>query len=648
MMIKKVSSTIKMKILVAASIFFFLLGTSYAQNQAKADSLISILNRKDIDDSERLIILKGISTSVSDPDLRIKYSYELTQLANKLGDTELFGLGLRNAGVAFRRKGRLEESLDHLIRSAEIFKSIESDVELAKSYTEIGSTYTQNKDTRNSLLFKSKAIEVLRKTNNKRALAISLLNTGFSYYTIKKLDTALAYYNEAEPIFEELGFEIGKAYAIGNRALVFWKLGDLSIAKQDLFRAIKMLEPLGDRYGMADYYNQLGNIYLEQHQDEEAIQYTAIGLEMAKEEDLKEQVRDASMLLYQLHKRVGKYKEALDYQTQYIAYKDSIQNQETTQRLADLRTEYEVGQKQAEVDLLSIEKRNQQGLSIGLGLFLLLTSTFTLILFRNYKEKNRVNKLLEGQADLLRQQKKELEELNKTKDKFFSIISHDLRGPVSSLQEASQLIRHFVESDNKKDLLEITDLFSKSAERLSILLDNLLNWALQQQGNVPHKPEPISVQQIFSNIHETFDNMSEMKSIKLTSKVDKDVTLLADRNAAQTVFRNLVNNALKFTPEGGKVSIEASSAKGMAIIKVIDTGVGMTREKADGLFQLGDSKSTYGTSGEKGVGLGLQLVYEFIRMNEGSIKVSSTEGVGTTFTVKLPLFQEDRKKVENL
>ncbi|MEP5612816.1 MAG: ATP-binding protein [Cyclobacteriaceae bacterium] len=630
------------KIVVVIAIFFCLPTTSYTQNQARADSLIQVLNQEGISPREKVILLKRISTLVSNPDVRIEYSLQLIEIAKSLNDNESIGFGLRSSGVASRKKGDLEESLEYLIESTEIFTSIGNDDELAKSYTEIGSTYTQNGDTKNSLLYKSKAIEVLRKTENNQVLAINLLNTGFSYYSVSNLDTALTYYNEAEPIFEEIGLEIGKAYTIGNRALVFWKQGDLETAKNDLFRAIEMLEPLGDQYGMADYYNQLGNIFLEQNQNREAIKYTAIGLEMAKEEDLKEQVRDASLLLSKLYKEQRDYEKSLNYQEQYIAYKDSIQDQETTQRLADLRTDFEVGQKQTEVDLLSVQKRNQQVVSVGLGAILLITGIFAFITLRNYREKNRINELLESQASLLTEQKGELERLNSTKDKFFSIISHDLRGPVNSFMGVSQLIRYFVESKDTDQLIEIADEMETSVGRLSSLLDNLLNWAMQQQGHFPNVPEKISSKELVEGVLNTFENMASGKKILLQADVEVEVELWADSNMTHTIIRNLVNNAIKFTPEEGTVTVGVKATDQFAEIAVSDTGVGIPKGKFETLFGLHAKKSTYGTTGEKGLGLGLQLVQEFLEVNQGSIAVDSEEGRGTTFTVRLPLFNQEK------
>lgn len=635
---------LKRTVILLTVLYFFLFNSVYGQDQKKADSLISLLSQSNLSDSIKVELLKGITKYSSSPDQVIDYSNQLYDVSQSSDNYKGAGYSLLDQGVAYRMKGDLERSFEILISSVSFFERANYYEGVAKSYSELAITYTQNGDSKNSLLYNSRAIEVLRKTKDDQVLAISLLNTGFSYFTINNLDTALAYYNEAEPIFEEIGLEIGKAYTIGNRALVYWKQGRLETAKEDLFRAINMLEPLGDQYGMADYYNQLGNIFLEQNQNREAIKYTAIGLEMAKAEGLKEQVRDASLLLSKLYKEQNDYEKSLNYQEEYIAYKDSIQDQETTQRLADLRTDFEVGQKQAEVDLLSVQKRNQQVVSVGLGAILLLTGIFAFITLKNYREKNRINQLLESQAVQLKEQKGELERLNSTKDKFFSIISHDLRGPVNSFMGVSKLIRYFVESKDTDQLIEVADEMETSVGRLSSLLDNLLNWAMQQQGHFPNVPEKVSSKELVEGVLDTFENMASGKRIQLRSEIVEDVELWADSNMTHTIIRNLVNNAIKFTPEEGTVRVSVKTADGFAEIAVSDTGVGIPKGKFETLFGLHAKKSTYGTTGEKGLGLGLQLVHEFLEVNQGSITLESEEGVGTTFTVRLPLF--DQEKVE--
>ncbi|HNP17874.1 MAG TPA: HAMP domain-containing sensor histidine kinase, partial [Fulvivirga sp.] len=180
----------------------------------------------------------------------------------------------------------------------------------------------------------------------------------------------------------------------------------------------------------------------------------------------------------------------------------------------------------------------------------------------------------------------------------------------------------------------------KTADDLSGLLDNLLNWALQQQGHFPNVPEKIEVEELGNELKGIFSNMAKAKNIELTTLVSNNLALWGDKNTTRTIFRNLVNNALKFTPEGGKVSLLAELNGNSATVIVQDTGVGIAEEELKRLFEMDGKKSAYGTAGEKGLGLGLQLVYEFVEMNKGTIEVESEVGKGTKFIVNLPLFRQ--------
>ena len=572
----------------------------------------------------------------SSPEEKLRFASKLQSEAEKLNDYYYLVSAFKYQGIAYRLNGDLEEAFRKLFRGAEIANSNKQLSLLPELYTEISTSYTQNEDSRNALLFNTKAIEALRKINDNQTLAITLLNTGYDYYLINSLDTALSYYNEAEPIFEEIGLEIGKAYTIGNRALVYWKQGQPVQAIEDLKLAITMLEPLGDQFGMADYYNQLGSIYLELDNHENALINTEKGLELALAVDLKEQIRDASKLLAELYDERQEYAKAFDYQSRFIAYKDSIQDQETTRRLADLRTEFEVGQKEAELEVMSAEKKTQQILSIGLGVFLLLTAVFAVITYRNYATKNRINKQLEIQAVTLHEQKHDLEELNKTKDKFFSIVSHDLRGPITSFFGISPLIKSFVKSKKTDDLLEVAEDIDKSVRQLSDLLDNLLSWATQQQTQIPYHPEDLDLNHVANRVQQNLQNVAQSKSIELSVDVPAGVRAHADRNTTETIIRNLMSNALKFTPREGKVTISASQEGDKTLISVSDTGVGMNQEQLDKIFQLKGTPSQYGTDGERGLGLGLQLVKEFTQLNQGELTIQSEEGKGSTFSFSLP------------
>jgi two-component system, sensor histidine kinase LadS len=258
---------------------------------------------------------------------------------------------------------------------------------------------------------------------------------------------------------------------------------------------------------------------------------------------------------------------------------------------------------------------------------------------RMVEEQNALLEIeVEKRTEQLQEQHNELEKLNSTKDHFFSIISHDLRGPVNAFSGLSTLVKLSVENKDYDQLPEMAERLDYSSNQLTHLLDNLLNWAVNQKGEIPFTPEKIELKFMIEHIFNTFKNMADSKKIHLESTIPKDIFITADRNTVMTIFRNLVNNAIKFTEEGGMVSLSAISKEGLASIKIADTGIGIAKDRLETIFQLKEDKGQ-GTAGEKGLGLGLRLVSEFVALNKGSIAVESKEGVGATFTIEIPLFE---------
>jgi signal transduction histidine kinase len=306
--------------------------------------------------------------------------------------------------------------------------------------------------------------------------------------------------------------------------------------------------------------------------------------------------------------------------------------------MADLRTGFEVAKKQTEVDVLQ-KNRIIQLIVIGsLALILLLAGWLIVMYYRNLKRLRKLTTDLKERKTLLENQSTELRELNRIKDKFFSVVSHDLRGPISSIGGISHMIRESLEHNNKALLHEITDYIDQTVFSLTGLLENLLNWAQSQQGRFPYNETEIDTKELITEVVRLFSTIAVLKDIRINLKLRDNLSIPGDRNSMLMIIRNLVSNALKFTRANGMVSITTGlTGDGMAEIIVSDNGVGIPEDKLPWLFEFKENKSTYGTDKEKGVGLGLSLVYEFVKMNKGNIEVTSKTGAGTSFKLYFPI-----------
>ncbi|KYG71344.1 signal transduction histidine kinase [Roseivirga ehrenbergii] len=247
-------------------------------------------------------------------------------------------------------------------------------------------------------------------------------------------------------------------------------------------------------------------------------------------------------------------------------------------------------------------------------------------------------RLLEEQKVVLEkrvdERTKELSEANDTKDKFFSIIAHDLRSPMIALQGVGQKLEYFIRKNKQEKLLEIGGKIDQSIDQLNHLLNNLLNWATSQTGGVPHHPTKLDLSILVKENIELYRSLAESKGINIVCNISEKF-VFADINTTSTIIRNLLSNALKFTKDGGEIKISTQKKAGLVEIEIEDQGIGIDKQTLAQLFNS-NVKGHIGQRGEKGFGLGLKLCNEFVKMNGGQIAVKSKQNIGTTFTVTLP------------
>jgi PAS domain S-box-containing protein len=231
---------------------------------------------------------------------------------------------------------------------------------------------------------------------------------------------------------------------------------------------------------------------------------------------------------------------------------------------------------------------------------------------------------------------KNLKLLNDTKDKFFSIIAHDLRGPFQSLLGSSELLANEIDNLSHDEIITFSSGLNSNLLNLYSLLDNLLHWSLMQRDALELKPANIDFNSLVNNVILILEQNASKKNISISNNVDTGIRVFADVDMARTVVQNLVTNAIKFTQTGGSVVISANSKNSFIEVSVEDTGIGFPQEKFTGIFNVDTLYTTNGTSGEKGTGLGLPLCKEFVERNNGKIWVESELGKGSKFTFTLP------------
>lgn len=240
-------------------------------------------------------------------------------------------------------------------------------------------------------------------------------------------------------------------------------------------------------------------------------------------------------------------------------------------------------------------------------------------------------------------QQKELQKVNAQKDKFFSIIAHDLRGPFSSFLGVTQLLDEMLPELSRDEIRDFAVNMRSSATNLYSLLENLLQWAKNQQGLIPFTPIKEVLLTLINESILTFHEPAKNKGIEIVNNIDGKIEVFADKNMIQTVIRNLVSNAIKFTPKGGNITLSANANSENGVeVSVKDSGIGMDEVMVNNIFRLDAKTNRPGTEGEMSTGIGLLLCKDFVETHGGEIRVESEVGKGSVFRFNIPLNSDEK------
>ncbi len=372
--------------------FFFLFNLSaMSQNQSYADSLEVVYRNGSFDEGDRLTILSDLVINQNDPDKIIEFSDELIEQSKKSGELSFTINAYIGKGQALRLKGDLPEALQNFYKANAIAIKLDDPIQVGLNELNIADVQQVMGNYQSSINNYRSSISKFREVKDSMKIAFSLINLGDTYNLLQKPDSALIYLNEAERIMNLLRSEKGLAYSWGNMGISFALKGRNQEYETYLQKAVSILQKLGDSYGVSAYLNYLSDLYLERGEYANALFYSKQSLEIANDFGLKKQVSDASLRISEIYEALGDTITSYRYFKDHIAYKDSVTNFESLQKMADVRTDFEVSQKQLEVDLLNTQKRTQRIIMYSLGLFLMLTFFYYR---RIVKEKNRSDLLL--------------------------------------------------------------------------------------------------------------------------------------------------------------------------------------------------------------------------------------------------------------
>ncbi len=614
------------------------------QRYYKADSLL-LLSRQALKYSTRSRYLKGESTALlrlgdfySDQGNNakaIQYYWKSSEIAKKIHSYSLLIRSLNNLAGEYTYKGDYAKALNGYLEAIELAEKVNQKNMLSILNENIANLYASQKDYEQSLDFYTKVKKINNELGNEIYMAETTSNLASVYADMGQLEYAMFNINKSIRTFEQKGIRDWLAFAYEIKGKVYLKEGKYKWALFWYNQSKLLHDNLNDDRGKIDLLNGMAEAYLAQGKDKLSEKHAMEAFEISNHIQFMEGILKCSKTLYMLHKNKEDYVGALTYHEIYQKLSDTLTRNENKKSLTLFKTKTHYDEQKANL-ILANEKAlaKQQSYIYASLVFLLIFIGITLIVYRGQKVQKKLNAELQANQEILEKREQELNESNDTKTKLFSIIGHDLRGPIAAL---NGLLNMFKDGEiGKTEFLAFMPKLRDDVEHISFTLNNLLSWGYTQMNGSYTKPATIPIDALVTENIQLLSEIADNKSIKIVSKVSENTLSWADSNQIDIVVRNLLSNALKFTPENGMVTIEAYEKTKYWQVLVRDTGIGMEKSVVDKLFVKNSSYTTYGTNNEKGTGLGLALCKEMVEKNNGQIWVDSIPRKGTTFYFTLP------------
>ncbi|WP_246074186.1 adenylate/guanylate cyclase domain-containing protein [Flavobacterium daemonense] len=373
---------------------------SEAQNQKVADSLKKIYMENKVSGEAKLELLRNLSfNEVSDLKTSLKYANELIRLSIKEKNYLYLHRGYLQKGNSYRVLGDLNTALEAYFKSKDAAVQADFPAGEGAANMSIADVYSVMDNAINAQIYYKQAISILRKTTDTISLATALLNAGEEYSKSKRYENALAYYKESGILFKRANYLIGTAYNLGNTGMLYAEQGKDDLAMKNINEAIAILEKVGDYYAISDYLTYMSDIYLKRNNWKKALGYAEESLSLAQKYGLKEQLSNTNLKLSELYQKSGNFRESLYYFKNHIVYRDSVNNIEMVQKMADIRTTAEIAQKQVEVNLLNQQKKTQKIIAISSIISFVLVLLLAFGLYRRYKFVHKTNKIIENERN---------------------------------------------------------------------------------------------------------------------------------------------------------------------------------------------------------------------------------------------------------
>ncbi len=525
--------------------------------------------------------------------------------------------------------------------------------EASRYLNEIAFLYWNHNYYQEAANYYEQSLELNSTIDNENGIAMIHNNLGMLYADLGEYEKSLESFSKTLAARRANDEKYGIISALINRSVVNNNLKDFDQSITDLLEALDIARGMNDMSQMKSVYGMLSESYEKKGDVDKSLQYFELyksfheQLQRDKVEDIQQELEKESIerklaLAESQSKELELLKNQLELRQrdQTILEKDSI-NQSLYEDLS--RAEIAIKLQENEARLKAQEAQiakertesleNRQFFTIVIASILIISAiVIAVVLFILFRRTRENNIILAEKNAAIEAQRLELEESNQLKNKLFSIVAHDLKSPITSLQGFMYIIDDFEQSPELKEAFSHLKLQLAS---VSNMLENLLKWSQSQMDKLVAKPQKTDVYQIVKENIELISPTALSKNVEVINKVPVKESAYADPQMVQIVLRNLIQNGVKFTKPGGKVEVTTQGENGTLDIKVKDSGIGMSNSKIAELFSLQNANPSMGTNQEPGTGLGLYLCSELLKKNDGKIIVESEPDKGSTFTVSL-------------
>jgi len=560
----------------------------------------------------------------------LKDSFDVTNCYNSIG-------------LCYHLMYQGDKAISQFIKA---LRTCENDKEYtADIISNIAMAHAKMNNHRDAITYYKRALNLNTSIKDSASMAVNYNGLGDTYSNMEKPDSAIVNFWMAYRLFGKLGKTGYQNIALTNIATLYPNYPDsLDKAIVTFNQASIKFKELGWNQFEPEIRQGIGLVYAKKGKYKEALNAFQESLNLTDKFKKGFAMKRANYLeIAKTYKFMGDYKTALKYHELFVQYNDSMVQKEKYEQIINLEKQYETEKKQNEINQLQARhiltdiqlRKNKQLKTLG---FVTASLLLVLILFvlNRYLDKDKSNKLLESKNRMIEKSENELRVLNASKNKFFSIIAHDLKNPFHTVMGYSYLLSKDYNNFTEEERRKFADDIHHSTNNIFRLLQNLLEWSRSQTGRLTFNPREIELKQIVDNSVSVLRSLADQKNIRIEMSFSHNLMLFADPQMIETVLRNLVNNAIKFTPENGLIKVEATQTDGQITICVKDSGIGISDEDAKNLFKIDSTVKRKGTNNEDGSGLGLILCREFVAKNNGNIWVNSKAGEGSSFFFTVP------------